>query len=136
VQPCPISLSVLLRPRVFAVLIDFARCNFLTRGRYPQGDYVEGNVTRNVLAATAVESIFCQGARNVVLELTSSRERKHKADDSPENAHNVWNEMFTALSAGVGGYRSHYDQMRDAVMADLRTWVLEAEEAKARIAAA
>jgi hypothetical protein len=118
------------------MLFDSACCSFLTRNRRPQGDYVEGSVTRDVLAATAVESIFCQGARNVVLELTSSRERNRKSDDSPENAHNVWNEMFTALSAGVGGYRSYYDQMRDAVMADLRTWVLEAEEAKARIGAA
>lgn len=101
-----------------------------------QGDYVEGKVTRDLVAATAVEAIFCQGARNVVLELVSSRKQDQKADEMPQNAHNVWNEMFTALSTGTGEYRSEYDQIRDAVMADLRTWVLEAEEAKARIAPA
>lgn len=94
-------------------------------------------MTRAVVAATAVEAIFSESARNVVFELTTSKARlgESTGDESRAGTHTVWNEKFQALSTGVGGFRSYYDQLRDAVMADLRTWALEAEEARARITA-
>jgi len=112
-----------------------------------QGDYIQGHVSRAVVASTAVEAIFAPGARNAVFEVQASNQEQRDGWDKGEGGWVLkkeakdgehqqsdreleqlrWQHQFHGLSPGNGEYQSLEDQTRAAVLADMEVWIKAAE---------